>query len=259
MRILWTLLCVLTLQPLFAAAQAGLKQSGDQLTAQQIATQLVENNRKRHEDLRAYTGEREYHLLYTGFPGRHEADLVVRINYQAPAEKRFTVVSQSGSSVIVNRVFKKLLETETETADAESQAHIAVSPENYDFVLLGQEQLNGRPSYILKVEPKTRSRLLYRGKIWVDAADFAVAKIEAEPAKKPSIWISNTMIRHSYLKIGEFWLPEQNESTTEVRLGGHAVLSIKYRNYKLVSEGKITKAATLAQAPPNVTATAPAP
>ncbi len=236
MRILWTLLCVLTLQPLFAAAPADVPQSGGNLTAQQIAVRLVENNRKRHDDLRAYTGEREYHLLYTGFPGRHEADLVVRVNYQAPAEKRFTVLSQSGSSIIVNRVFKKLLDTETETANAESQAAIAVSPENYDFELLGQEQLNGRQSYILKVEPKTQNRLLYRGKIWVDASDFAVARIEAKPAKKPSVWISNTMIHHSYVKVGEFWLPEQNESTSEVRLGGRAVLSIKYRNYKVMPQ-----------------------
>jgi len=237
MRILWTLLCVLTLQPLFAAAQS-VPQAAGSLTAQQIATRLAENNRKRHQDLQGYTGEREYHLLYTGFPGRHEADLVVQVNYQAPDQKQFTTISQSGSSVIVNRVFNKLLETEKETAGTESQARIAVSPENYDFELVGSERLNDRLSYILKVEPKTDNRLLYRGKIWVDAADFAVAKIEAEPARKPSLWISNTMVHHRYRKIGEFWLPEQNESTTEVRLGGHAVLSIQYRDYKLVPESK---------------------
>jgi hypothetical protein len=248
MRILWTLLCVLTLQPLFAAAQS-VPQSGGTLTAQQIAVRLAENNRRRHDDLQGYTGEREYHLLYTGFPGRHEADLVVQVHYQAPDEKQFTVLSESGSSVIVNRVFKKLLETEKETADAESQARSAVSPENYDFELLGREQLNGRPSYILKVEPRTENKLLYRGRIWVDAADFAVAKIEAEPARKPSIWISNTMVHHSYRKIGEFWLPEQNESTSEVRLGGHAVLSIQYRGYKVASEAKAQNATTMAESP----------
>ena len=236
MRILWTLLCVLTLQPLFAAAQSGVPRSGEALTAEKIATHLAENNRKRHEDLRAYSSEREYRLVYTGFPGRHEADLVVQVNYRAPDDKQFTVISQSGSSAIVNRVFKKLLETEKETADAESQARSAVSPENYDFELLGTEEMNGRQSYILKVEPKTQNKLLYRGKIWVDAADFAVAKIEAEPARRPSFWISNTVVHHSYRKIGEFWLPEQNESTSEVRLGGHAVLSIRYRDYKVVPQ-----------------------
>jgi outer membrane lipoprotein-sorting protein len=247
MRILGTLLCILILTSLFAAGQTSVPPSGASLTAQEIASRLAESNGRRKLALQSYTGERQYHLLYTGFPGKHEADMVVQVSYQAPADKRFTVVSESGSSLIINRVFKKLLETEKESADAESQARSAVSSDNYAFELLGKEDLNGRPSYILKVEPKTSNKLLYRGKIWVDAADFAVAKIEAEPAKRPSFWISNTVIHHTYRKVGQFWLPEQNESTTEVRLGGHAVLSIRYREYKVVPETKVSGAATLAE------------
>ncbi len=249
MRILWTLLCILTLQLLFAGGQTSIPRSGEDLTAQQIAGRLAENNRKRKQGLQSYTGQREYHLLYTGFPGRREADLVVLVKYQAPADKQFTIVSQSGSNLIVNRVFKKLLETEKETADAESESRTAVTEDNYGFELLGREDVSGRPSYILKVEPKTGNKLLYRGKIWVDAADFAVAKIEAEPAKKPSFWISNTVVHHTYRKIGEFWLPEQNESTSEVRLGGHAVLSIQYRDYKVVSNAALSGSTTLAEKP----------
>ena len=57
----------------------------------------------------------------------------------------------------------------------------------------------------------------------------------ADPAKRPSIWISKTLVHHTYQKIGEFWLPAQNESTTDVRLGGHATLSIHYTDYRLVA------------------------
>jgi outer membrane lipoprotein-sorting protein len=233
MRILWTLLCILTLQALFAAGQTGGEQSGQSLSAQQIASRLAENNRKRQLGLQSFTGQREYHLLYTGFPGRHEANLVVDVKYEAPADKKFTIVSQSGSGVIVNRVFKKLMETEQEALDADSQRHIALNEENYKFELLGQEDLDGRASYLLRVSPRKQNKLLYRGKIWVDAADFAVARIEAEPANKPSFWISNTAIHLRYCKIGDFWLPQLNRSSSDVRLGGHAVLSIEYRDYKV--------------------------
>ncbi len=234
MRILRTLLCILALQPWSAAGQAKMTQSAEELTAQQIVGRLAENNRRRHEDLESYTGQREYHLLYTGFPRRLEADLVVHVQYDAPNQKQFTIISQSGSGLLVNHVLKKLLETEKEASSAESQARTAVTEDNYSFELIGKEDLNGRPSYILKVEPKTTNKLLYRGKIWVDAADFAVAKIEAAPAQPPSFWISNTVVHHIYEKIGEFWLPERNESTSQVRVGGHAVLSIQYRDYKVV-------------------------
>ncbi len=39
-----------------------------------------------------------------------------------------------------------------------------------------------------RVEPQTNNKLLFRGRIWVDAEDFAVVRIEAVPAKNPSFW-----------------------------------------------------------------------
>ena len=205
------------------------------ITSQEIVSRLVSNNQRRNQLLQRYTAQRQYHLVYTGITGHREADMVVEVRYKAPASKDFTVVSTSGSSLIVNRVFKKLLETEKEAADEKSQASIALTEENYKFELLGQEEIEGRPSYVLMLDPKADNRLLYRGRIWVDAADFAVARIEAEPAKRPSFWISHTRIHHEYRKVGEFWLPAQNQSTSDVRLGGHAQLSISYRSYEVTA------------------------
>ena len=90
----------------------------------------------------------------------------------------------------------------------------------------------------MNVEPRISNKLLYRGKIWVDDADFAVAKIEAEPAKRPSMWISKTVVHHAYHKVGDFWLPVENQTTTDVRLGGRAMLSIHYADYKVVAQSK---------------------
>jgi hypothetical protein len=95
-----------------------------------------------------------------------------------------------------------------------------------------REAPGGRPCYVLQVIPKRNQKLLYRGIIWVDASDFAVARIAAEPAKNPSFWISSTEIEHQYGKYGEFWLPAMNRSVTRVRLGGRAVLTINYGLYE---------------------------
>jgi len=213
----------------------------ENVSVKQIVTRLEENNLKRRQALQGYSSQREYHLLYTGFAGRHEADMVVSVKYEAPASKDFTVVSESGSHWIANRVFKRLMETEREAADEKNQERTALSEDNYDFELLGEEQLDGRPAYVLKAEPKTSSKLLYRGKIWVDAEDFALAKIEAEPAKQPSFLISKTIVHHRYHKIADFWLPVENLSTTDVRLGGHATLSIHYGDYKVVAQSQATQ------------------
>jgi hypothetical protein len=92
---------------------------------------------------------------------------------------------------------------------------------------------------VLNLVPKTKNKYLYRGKIWVDAKDFAVMRIEGEPAKNPSFWIKKTEVKHRYVKVSDFWLPAENHTESVIRLGGRAVLSIEYRDYK------ITKAAPL--------------
>jgi hypothetical protein len=69
----------------------------------------------------------------------------------------------------------------------------------------------------------------------VNSKDFAVCRIEAEPAKNPSMWIKSTAIHHIYQKLGDFWFPSENESTSSMRVGGRAVLSIKYRIYEILA------------------------
>jgi hypothetical protein len=97
--------------------------------------------------------------------------------------------------------------------------------------MLGSEDVGGRPTYILNVEPLTESKFLYKGKIWVDAADFAVVKMETEPAKNPSFWISRTLIHYTSVLAHGFWLPQGMRSETKVKIGGTAVLTIDYGSY----------------------------
>jgi hypothetical protein len=67
----------------------------------------------------------------------------------------------------------------------------------------------------------------------VDAEDFAVARIEGAPAKNPSFWTKDTKIVQVYTKVGDFWLPESNRSTSAIRLGGQASFTIDYQNYQI--------------------------
>jgi hypothetical protein len=101
--------------------------------------------------------------------------------------------------------------------------------------LAGYEIMPTGPCYILAVEPRTKNKLLYRGRIWVDAEDFAVVRIEAVPAKNPSFWTKETKIEQVYTKVGEFWLPLSNRSNSAIRLGGHAYFTIQYQAYQITA------------------------
>jgi hypothetical protein len=160
----------------------------------------------------------------------------VEVNYDAATGKSFRIVSRSGSKLLCDKVLKRAVESEKEASLDKGSS--ALTETNYRFNLAGNESLGGRPAYILDVEPLTASKFLYRGKIWVDAADFAVVKMETEPAKSPSFWISRTLIQYSSAKTDGFWLPQQVRSETRVRIGGTAVLTIDYGSYQIVPDGR---------------------
>jgi hypothetical protein len=173
-------------------------------------------------------------LRYTGFPSTLGAEMQVKVSYAAPGTKEFTIESESGSKLILNRVFHRLLESEKESgSDEANRTAVALAPSNYRFSLLGCAPGDGRSQYVMRVEPLHDTKYLYRGKVWIDTTDFAVTRIEAQPAKNPSFWTKRTEIHHEYQKVGEFYLPVLNQTVTDVRLGGKAVLTIRYLDYKL--------------------------
>lgn len=218
----------------FAAAvraENGTVPSTATLTSAQVVDEMQRHNQSRTEELKHYNAVRHYQVDYKGFGADLGAKMEVEVNFDAPSEKNFRIVSQSGSKLLIDKVLKRLVETEKE-ADG-NLSSTALTPANYSFKMVGNEIVAGRPTYILSVEPLKESKLLYRGKVWVDAADFAVVKIDVEPSKNPSFWIAKTEIRHSYAKTGDFWLPEQNRSESKVRIGGTAVLTINYGTYQI--------------------------
>ena len=116
---------------------------------------------------------------------------------------------------------------------------------NYDFELIGQEKTPTGLTYVLRISPKRKHAFLCSGRIWVDAKDFAVTRLEAEPAKNPSFWTRNSEIEEVYMKVNDFWLPARNHSVTAIRLGGRAELTIQYKNYQITNADPIGGLPTL--------------
>ena len=203
------------------------------LTGEEVVKRMVQRNLERSNALRSFQATRTYRLEYRGFPGNREAEMVTNIVYQAPDSKEFNVVSQNGSKIIIDRVLRKLLESEQEAMKAENRARTALNTDNYTFQLTGYETSGWDANYVFQVEAKNPSKFVYRGKIWVDAKDFAVSRMQVEPAKSPSFWTKQTEIEHTYAKVEGFWLPKQNRSVSTIRLGGQATLTIDYSSYKI--------------------------
>jgi outer membrane lipoprotein-sorting protein len=194
----------------------------------QIVAQIQLHAQAQTAELRHYQALRHYQVDYRSFSARMDAE----VSYDAVQGKSFRIVSQGGSRLLCDKVLKRALESEVEAS--RDRGLTALSASNYRFQLTGSESVAGRPAYVLDAQPLTASKFLFRGKVWVDAADFAVVKMETEPARNPSFWISRTLIHYSGAKVDSFWLPRQVRTETKVRIGGTAVLTIDYGTYQVV-------------------------
>ena len=226
------LLVALALQPA-ALGESPRANAQPALTTDQVVAQLVQHNQVRAALLRNYESCRYYSVDYVGFPSEKSAEMLVDMHFNAPAQKDFRILQQHGSRLLLDHVLGELIQTEKEALDKSNLGRTDLSPSNYEFRLVGTETIAGHPQYVLEVAPRFKSKFLYHGKIWVDANDFAVSRVSAQPAKNVSFWISHTEIQHEYKKIGEFWLPARNTSIAHVRFGGTAKLTIDYRDYRI--------------------------
>jgi len=215
-------------QPADAPAQGALDASG-------IVERMRQHDADQVKQLKHYQAIRHYQVQYTGLGTSIAAKIDVEIVFDNVSGKHFRILSQSGSKLLCDKVLRRAVDSELEAS--QDKAATALTPANYRFELLENVQLNGRPTYVLQVAPWHESKFLYRGKVWVDAKEFAVAKVEAEPAKNPSFWISRTLIQYTNSKTDGVWLPDRNRSESKIRVGGTAVLSIDYGAYQVILSG----------------------
>ncbi len=200
-------------------------------TAEEIIARLQEANHRRDERLGGWQVVRRYQL--NNELTKKGSKMEVEVRYQAPSEITFTTRSQEGSAFLIKQVFSKMLDGEKESVQPENRQRSALTAENYDFRLAGQETLKGRPAYKLEVNPKREDTFLIRGHIWVDAEDYAVVRAEGRVVKRPSFWTRTVDVTRTFKKVGPFWLPDRTESVNEILLFGTTTVMLENGDYRV--------------------------
>jgi outer membrane lipoprotein-sorting protein len=206
------------------SAQSVSPQTRDPLpSAQDIVAKMTARDAERRAALAGYSVMRQYDVVNRN---RH-AEMLVRLMCASDGAKQFSILREDGSGAIRKHVFRKMLEEETNASLRDTREGTLISPANYSFHVVGTELVDGRPAYVLEVNPKRKSKYLIRGSVWVDAADYAIVRVEGSPAENPSFWIKSVHFVHTYRKVGGFWFAASTTSVTDVRIFGAAELSIK--------------------------------
>lgn len=194
----------------------------------QIVARMVQVEDQQRLNLRQYSVERRYILHNNRL--KNNAELVARINYLQGEGKRFEIVSKRNVQGMFGHALEKMLVAEAENSrDGGGQNRI--SPRNYLFELMGTEVLDGRPCLVLKLTPKAKNKYLLNGRVFVDASEYAIARLEGHPAANVSFWIGKPYIVQDYRKIEGFWLASHNRSLVNAKLVGETELTIEYGEY----------------------------
>jgi hypothetical protein len=225
----WKPICYSAMLLLTIAAPAP---SAPGATASLVPDQIIDRMEQRFEQqlraIESYQDRRRYSVTHPllGKP----TYLLVEENFLAPEEKRFEVLERSGSAKVQQSVFSRLLQVEQETAREAAREAVDLSRQNYNFQYQEYDETAG--AYVFQAEPRTSNPYLLRGKIWVNAEDFAVQRIEGQPAKRPSFLVRQTNFVHEFAKFGDFWFPVHHRSESHLFLFGRAILEIDYFDYQ---------------------------
>jgi len=198
-------------------------------SADSVVAKMMEFDAHRQSELNGYTAVRRYAAVNK----KRWAEMLVRVTCASDGVKQFSILSEQGSGAIRKHVFYKLLSEETEASLRGTRNSTRLTPENYNFQIVGQETLETGPVYVLQVTPKAGNKYLINGKIWVDARDYAIVRIEGQPAKSPSFWVRSVHFVHTYQKVHQFWVASSTRTTSHIFIFGESELTIENSEYAL--------------------------
>ena len=217
-----------TLKP--DTALSPLQPPAADMNGEKVLAGLVEHSRLRDRLLDRYSAARTYKLGNT--KGKVYAQAVVEVQYRAPGGKTFTTESEHGGH-LSKWILHKLIGAEAETSSGKQHRDSSISPHNYSFQLLGDQQAGPYHCYVVEATPRRKDKYLFSGRIWISQPDFGIVKISGEPANKISFWIEHVHFVRQYEQIGLFWLPQKDSTVAKVRFSGRKTFSIVHYDYSI--------------------------
>lgn len=202
-------------------------------SADEVMANLLVHDNEREKLAAGFNGSRQY--LFDNEHFDKHAEMLVSVAIDRDGSKHFQVVSEEGWKAAHKHVLHKMLESEAESSEPATRSKTRLIADNYDFEMVELGALEGRPTYIIDVIPKRHDKYLLRGRVWVDAEDYALARVEGEPAKNPSFWTRSVHFVQQYRKSGVFWVPVMTSSVTQARIFGTTEVTIRYFDYAPLS------------------------
>jgi hypothetical protein len=188
---------------------------------------------RRTNAISTYTVQEQYSLYRNGDPNPAAQETIHTV-YTRAVGKEYTPIAQSGSAFLRSAIIDKLLAGEKDLNLAANRDGALITSKNYDLQPQpGTVELNGRQCILVTLKPLHKSPHLFTGKMWIDATDSTVVRLEGAPSQSPSIFAGQTTVARDYIKVDGFSMATHAEARSHTFLFGDTLLKIDYTNYKI--------------------------
>lgn len=203
-------------------------QSSPTPTVETIMARMAQARAENRTRLRPYRVTRDY-KLFGAERQTSKAEIIADVAFIPPDVKHYAIRQASGMG-LGEKIVRQMLDHETDIV--KDYGSTDLTPANYDFRFLREDQLDGQRCYVLEMTPKRKGKTLLRGHIWVDANTYQLRRTEGEPGKAPSWWLRDSRIVLTYGDVGGMWLQTASESTANVRFVGPHTMVARDVEYK---------------------------
>jgi hypothetical protein len=138
---------------------------------------------------------------------------------------QYSVVDETGSSIVRQKVLRAALEGERLLRANGEIERGALTPSNYEFSTGSEAEEN---LIRIGIHPKRHDTMLIEGSILLTDPDGDLARIEGSLIKRPSIWTREVHVVRRYERINGIRVPVSMQSTARVVIVGRSTFSMVY-------------------------------
>jgi hypothetical protein len=201
---------------------------------------MVQARAENRAHLRAYQVTRDYKLFLGNDTQKIKSEIVAAVTFVPPRSKRYVIQETNGG--MGETIVRQMLTSEAELL--KNQSATDISPANYDFRFINEQDLDHQSCFVLALLPRRKDKNLLQGTVWVDSMTYLIRRVEGEPAKSPSMWLHNVHIALGYGDVSGMWLQTTSESTADVLLlGSHRMVS-RDTGYQITKDAAATETRT---------------
>jgi hypothetical protein len=189
----------------------------------------------RYDNVISYTVTEQYAVFRNNDETHPAAEMTVKTLYRRGVGKSYTILSQTGSSILQKFLLAPLLDSEKNINLPGNIEKSWFTSANYQMKLkpAGVQQLDGRNCLAVAMTPRQKAPNMIEGTLWADAEDGSIVQIEGVASRSPSFFSQPPKVMRHYTNMKGFAMATHARAQSSSLLFGPTVLTIDYRDYQV--------------------------